>query len=73
MDQYSFCSFPFPISLENNSKTTPCRLSQTAALSLSLSFETLQEIRSFKKKRGSGKNVFLLEVDTVVLQGILLQ
>lgn len=71
MDQYSFCSCPFPISLENNSKTTPCRLSQTAALSLS--FETLQEIRSFKKKRGSGKNVFLLEVDTVVLQGILLQ
>lgn len=71
MDQYSFCSFPFPISLENNSKTTPCRLSQTAALSLSL--ETLQEIRSFKKKRGSGKNVFLLEVDAVVLQGILLQ
>lgn len=72
MDQYSFCSFPFPISLENNSKTTPCRLSQTAALSLSL-LKLCRKLEALKKKRGSGKNVFLLEMDTVVLQGILLQ
>lgn len=49
MDQYSFCSFPFPISLENNSKTTPCRLSQTAALSLIIKLEALKKTEVLQK------------------------